>query len=404
MQVADVSVTVVGIGVEGWAGLADAARAEVLGADVVLGSVRQLALLPDDDDPKRRQVWPSPLVAALPEFLKQFSDQRIVALASGDPLLSGIGSTLIKLIGAERVTIVPHVSSEMLARARLGWPAESATTISVVGRSAYALLRELAPGRRVIVLSSDENTPAELTQLLTARGFGASRIVVFGDLGGTTETVVDTTVADYSGTAPRLNLVALELAGPLFAGWVAGLPDHLFEHDGQLTKRDLRASALSRLLPVPGQQLWDVGAGAGSIGIEWMRSHPTCQAIAVEADSDRAGRIARNANALGVPKLTIVQGSAPEALLGLPDPDAIFIGGGATRPGVLPTCLGALAPGGRIVVHGVTVETEVLLADTYAEHGGELTRIHVEHAGPVGSFTGWTPARSVTQWSFTKDT
>ena len=190
--------------------------------------------------------------------------------------------------------------------------------------------------------------------------------------------------------------------GPLLAGWATGLPDDAFEHDGQLTKRDLRAAALARLLPAPGQLLWDVGAGAGSVGIEWMRSHPTCRTIAVEADADRAERIARNARTLGVPALQVIPGTAPDALSELATPDAIFIGGGATRPGVLQRCLEALRGGGRIVVHGVTVETEALLAAAYGEHGGELTRIHVEHAAPVGSFTGWTPARAVTQWAFTK--
>lgn len=401
MPIADVDVTVIGIGADGWAGLVDRSRAEILRADVVLGAARQLALLPDVDR-QLREAWPSPLRAGMTALLEQFSGRRVVVLASGDPLLSGIGSTLIELIGRDRVTIVPHISSVTLARARLGWPADSVTTVSVVGRNVHALVRELAPGHRVLVLSSDEDTPTELTKLLIARGYGASRMTVFGNLGATTEYVLETTVADFAGTVPRLNLVALDLIGPLVCGWAPGLSDDLFEHDGQLTKRDLRASALARLLPAPGQQLWDVGAGAGSVGIEWMRAHPTCRAVAVEADVARAARIGRNADALGVPTLRVIQGSAPEALEDLPVPDAIFIGGGATRPGVLPLCMAALAAGGRIVVHAVTVETEALLADAYREHGGELTRIQVEHAVPVGSFTGWTPARTVTQWCFTK--
>jgi precorrin-6Y C5,15-methyltransferase (decarboxylating) len=199
-----------------------------------------------------------------------------------------------------------------------------------------------------------------------------------------------------------LNIVALELAGPLITGWAAGLPDEVFDNDGQLTKRDLRAAALARLLPAPGQLLWDVGAGAGSVGIEWMRAHPTCRTVAVEADGTRADRIGRNARHLGVPALRVVHGSAPEALDGLPSPHAVFIGGGGTRAGVLDACLRALLPGGRLVVHGVTVETEVLLAEAYREHAGELTRIHVERTAPVGTFTGWTPGRAVTQWAFTR--
>ncbi|WP_231750848.1 precorrin-6y C5,15-methyltransferase (decarboxylating) subunit CbiE [Mycobacterium sp. NAZ190054] len=397
----DVRLTVVGIGADGWAGLPEAARSAVSGAEIVLGAPRQLGLLPDVAG-QQRVSWPSPLRNALPAVLDEYRGRRVVALASGDPMVSGIGTTLVDLLGAERVAVLPQVSSVALARARLGWSAESTAVVSVVGRDVHAVLRELAPNRRVLVLSSDESTPAQLAALLVAAGYGASRMVVLGDLGGETETRTETTAGDFAGAAPRLNMVALELAGPLTAGWAAGLPDDVFEHDGQLTKRDLRAAALSRLMPAPGQLLWDVGAGAGSVGIEWMRAHPTCRTVAVEADAARADRIGRNAKALGVPALRVVHAGAPEALTGLPAPDAIFIGGGATRAGVLEECLRALRPGGRLVVHGVTVETEALLAGAYREHGGELTRIHVERAAPVGSFTGWTPGRAVTQWAFTR--
>jgi precorrin-6Y C5,15-methyltransferase (decarboxylating) len=392
---------VVGIGADGWDGLTAAAQAVIGSAEVVLGGSRQLALLPAADG-QARQPWPSPLRTTLSDVLRPFAGRRVVALASGDPMLSGIGTTLVETLGADRVTVIPQVSSAALARSRLGWSAESTAVVSVVGRDVHAVLRELAPARRVLVLSSDENTPATLAALLVARGYGPSRFVVLGDLGGSHEAIAETTAEQFAGEAPRLNIVALQLVGPLLAGWATGLPDDAFEHDGQLTKRDLRAAALARLLPAPGQLLWDVGAGAGSVGIEWMRSHPTCQTIAVEADAVRAERIGRNARTLGVPALQVIQGTAPDALRELTAPDAIFVGGSATRSGVLQRCLDALRDGGRIVVHGVTVETEALLAAAYGEHGGELTRIHVEHAAPVGSFTGWTPARAVTQWAFTK--
>jgi precorrin-6Y C5,15-methyltransferase (decarboxylating) len=397
----DLRVTVVGVGADGWDGLTPAARAIIGSADVVLGGPRQLALVPVTDG-QIHQRWPSPLSAALPELLTQFAGRHVVALASGDPMLSGIGTTLVDVLGADRVTIIPHLSSVTIARARLGWSAESTAVVSVVGRDVHTALRELAPGRRVLVLSSDEKTPAALADLLVARGYGPSRFVVLGGVGSDHETVDDTTAGEFSGASPRLNIIALQLNGPLLAGWATGLPDEAFEHDGQLTKRDLRAAALARLLPAPGQLLWDVGAGAGSVGIEWMRAHATCRAVAVEADTVRAERIGRNARSLGVPALHVVCASAPEALSDLAAPDAIFVGGGASRPGVLQRCLDELRGGGRIVVHGVTVETEAVLAAAYAEHGGELTRIHVEHAAPVGSFTGWTPARAVTQWAFTK--
>lgn len=227
-------------------------------------------------------------------------------------------------------------------------------------------------------------------------------MTVLGDLGSSSESSVSGAASSWAESSPALNVIAVEVIGNGLASWAAGLPDDAFENDGQLTKRDLRASALARLMPAPGQLLWDVGAGAGSVGIEWMRANSTCRTIAVESDPERAARIARNAHALGVPDLQVVQGRAPSALAGLEAPDAIFIGGGATRDGVLDTCIAALKPGGRLAIHGVTLETEVLLAKAYADHAGELTRVGVETAAPVGTFTGWTPARTVTQWAWDK--
>jgi precorrin-6Y C5,15-methyltransferase (decarboxylating) len=394
-------IIVVGIGADGWDGLSPAARSWVEAAPVVLGGRRHLDLLPDLPG-QRREPWPSPLRDGLPDLLASVRGRTVVALASGDPLVSGIGTTLVDLLGQEAVHVVPAVSSVALARAAMRWSAESSAVVSLVGREPSLLLRELAPGRRLLVLSSDERTPRRVAQLLVDAGYGDSGLTVLGDLGGpdaSSETFDRAWVLTTKEFAfPRLNVVALELVGPHLAGWVAGLPDDAFEHDGQLTKRDLRASALARLAPTPGEHLWDVGAGAGSVGIEWMRAHPTCTATAVEADPERAERIGRNASRLGVPGLAVVTGRAPEALANLSSPDAVFVGGGATRPGVLDACLSALRPGGRLVVHGVTLETEQLLADAYRAHGGELTRLAVETTAPIGGFTGWTPARTVTQW------
>jgi precorrin-6Y C5,15-methyltransferase (decarboxylating) len=409
-------ITVVGIGADGWSGLPERLRTLVLAADTVLGGRRHLAMLPDRPR-QRRQAWPSPLREGLPPLLASLDDASAdgaasdsaspdgpstVALASGDPLVSGIATTLIDLLGADAVRVEPAVSSVALARARMGWPAERCAVVGLVGRDPRLLLRQLAPGHRVLVLSSDGATPAAVAALLVGAGYGASRMTVLGDLGADSESRLETTadhwLASPPGTVPPLHVLALELLGPPGHGLVAGLPDDAFEHDGQLTKRDLRASALARLAPSPGQHLWDVGAGAGSVGIEWMRAHPSCTATAVEAHPERAARIGRNAGRLGVPGLEVVTGRAPDALAGLPAPDAVFVGGGATRPGVLDACLGALRPGGRIVVHGVTLETEQLLADAHRRHGGELTRIAVETTAPIGGFTGWRPARTVTQW------
>lgn len=391
-------VTVVGIGAGGYAELPPRLARLVDSARVVLGGPRHLAMLPPIAG-QEKIAWPSPLRAGLPALLASLGDGPVVALASGDPLVSGIGSTLIGMLGAERVTIHPAVSSVALARAALGWPAESCTVVTVVGREVATVVRELAPGRRILVLSADRSTPAQVAQLVTEAGYGRTWMTVMGDLGSPEESRRDGLAETWTGESPQLNIVALAVTGPHVLGWTAGLLDDAFEHDGQLTKRDLRASALARLAPTPGAHLWDVGAGAGSIGIEWMRAHPSCTATAVEADPDRAARIGRNAARLGVPGLRVVTGRAPEALAGLERPDAVFVGGGATVPGVLDNCLAALAPSGRLVVHGVTVETEVLLASAYREHGGELVRIGVETAAPIGSFTGWTPARTVTEWS-----
>jgi precorrin-6Y C5,15-methyltransferase (decarboxylating) len=310
-------------------------------------------------------------------------------------LLSGIGTTLVKRLGATRVRILPALSSVTLARARLGWPAEETDVVTVVGRDVHRVNRVLAPGRRVLVLGS---TAAAIGSLLEARGYGDSRMTVLEELGGPGERRSDGWTHQGSGLA----VVAVECAAAPAApalSLVGGLPDDAFEHDGQLTKRDLRASALARLAPTPGELLWDVGAGAGSIAIEWSRVYPGNRAIAVERDPERAARISRNADALGVPELRVVTGFAPDALADLPAPDAVFVGGGLTVPGVLEVCLATKA---RLVAHGVTLESEQALSRAYLEHGGELVRLSVEQAAPLGGFTGWKPARTVTQWSVTR--
>jgi precorrin-6Y C5,15-methyltransferase (decarboxylating) len=393
-------VAVIGVGADGWAGLAEATRTRIVGAEVLVGGRRLLGLVPDSEG-QVRELLPADLRPGLVELMERHAGRRVVVLASGDPFVSGIGTTVVDLLGAGFAEVVPAVSSVALARARMGWSAESTEALTLVGRDLHLVLRHLAPGHRLLVLSSDETTPEQLAALLHRHGYGATRMTVLGDLGSADESRVEGTASGWSAQVSRLTVVALDLRGPVVGSWATGLRDEDFEHDGQLTKRDLRASALARLAPQPGQLLWDVGAGAGSVGIEWMRAHPTCSAVAVEADPERADRIGRNAASLGVPSLRVVPGHAPEVLGSLPDPDAVFVGGGATVPGVVAGCLARLAPGGRLVVHGVTVETETLLAGLYAELGGELVRIAIEHAAPLGGFTGWTPARTVTQWAVT---
>lgn len=397
-------VVVVGIGADGWDGLPAASRVEVERAGVLFGSARQLALVPPTVEVERVP-WPSPLSESLPRLVEQFADRAVVVLASGDPMLSGIGTTLTRLLGHERVRVLPVPSSVSLACARLGWAVEDTTVVPLVGRPVELLHPHVQPGRRLLVLGSDGGTPGQVAALLTGRGFGASALTVLGDLGGPAESTAFGTAADWSHASPALAVTAVECSadpGTVPLPTTPGLPDEAYESDGQLTKADVRAVTLARLAPVPGGLLWDVGAGAGSIGIEWMRVHPASRAVAVESSPERAERIGRNAHRLGVPSLDVVTGRAPEALEGLPRPDAVFIGGGLTVPGLPEACWGALPSGGRLVANAVTVESEAVLAGWFGRVGGDLVRIGVQHAEPVGRFTGWRPAMPVTIWSVRK--
>jgi precorrin-6Y C5,15-methyltransferase (decarboxylating) len=376
------TISVVGIGADGWAGLPEASRQVLRTAEVIMGSRRQLDLL-TWDVPGERLAWPSPMLPALPSLFEAHRDRRIAVLASGDPMFYGIGTTLVKRFGVERVRVLPHPSSVSLACARLGWPVEETDVVSLVGRPLSLVNAFLQPGRRLLVLGG---SVAEVTELVGDRG----EVTVLSSLGGPRES--------RSPHAHGLHVIAISVTGGPWLPVVPGLPDEAYDHDGQLTKREIRALTVARLAPAPGQVLWDVGAGAGSVGIEWMRAHRSCRCIAIESDAERAGRIAVNASSLGVPDLVVVHGSAPSALSSLDPPDAVFVGGGATFPGVLDRCWSALNPGGRLVVNAVTLESSSLLVDWHGRIGGDLTRIAIERAAPVGGFTGWRPAMPVTQW------
>ncbi|MBJ7451942.1 MAG: precorrin-6y C5,15-methyltransferase (decarboxylating) subunit CbiE, partial [Blastococcus sp.] len=385
-------VVVVGIGADGWDGLSPVARRSIEDAEVLRGSERQLALVPSSVGAERVP-WPRPLAPALPGLREAHPGRRVVVLASGDPMFSGIGTSLVRALGSEAVQVVPHPSSVTLACARMGWSVEETAVVPVVGRPVELVAPHVTPGRRLLVLGSDSTSPAALADRLTAWGYGASRVTALAQLGGPGERRFTGTATDWphAETDP-LVVTAVEVVadpGTVPLPTTPGLPDDAYEHDGQLTKRDVRAVTLARLGPLPGRLLWDVGAGSGSIGIEWMRTHPSCRAVAVESAPDRAERIARNAARLGVPDLQVVEGRAPEALAGLPAPDAVFVGGGATVPGVLDACWDALPSGGRLVVNAVTLESEAVLAERHARHGGELVRLGVAHAVPVGGFSGW---------------
>jgi precorrin-6B C5,15-methyltransferase / cobalt-precorrin-6B C5,C15-methyltransferase len=393
-------VTVVGIGADGWDGLSSRGAAAVSAAQVIIGGRRQLDLLPDAVTGMRVPL-PSPLLPGLKVVIGDHADASIVVLASGDPMFHGIGSTLVRLLGADQVTVLPHPSSVSLAAARLGWALDDIEVVSAVGRPLDLVHPALQPGRRLLVLVAEQRAAADIHSLLEARGFGSSPVTVLADLGGDAESVAPARAAPPS----RLAIIAIECVADPDATLLPrtpGLPDNAFDHDGQITKHEIRAVALAALAPVPGQLLWDVGAGSGSIGIEWMRVHPASRAIAIEPRAERRDRIARNATALGVPGLRIVAGTAPAALVNLPRPDAVFIGGAVTGAGVVPTCVAALVPGGRIVANAVTIEGEQALVAWRKQLGGTLTRIAVERADPLGSFTTWRPALPVVQWSLRK--
>ncbi|MFI6644946.1 precorrin-6y C5,15-methyltransferase (decarboxylating) subunit CbiE [Streptomyces sp. NPDC050504] len=400
-------VSVVGIGADGWDGLPEASRTALADADALIGGPRQLALLPDACR-GLRVAWPSPLRPAVPGLIAEHerAGHRIAVLASGDPMFYGIGRTLTEILGADRLRVLPHPSALAHACARLGWPVEAVETVTLVGRPAARLAAALHEGRRVLVLSAGAGTPREVAALLADRGYGPSRMRVLEQLGAPAERLLDGTAGAWEHPpGDPLNVIAVDCRrapDALRLGAVPGLPDAAYETDGQLTKRHVRAATLGALAPAPGELLWDVGGGSGSIAVEWLRTHPSCRAVSVERDPVRAKRIEGNADRLGVPGLRVVTGRAPDALAKLPEPDAVFIGGGLTAPGLLDACWAALPVGGRLVANTVTLESEALLADWYRRWGGELVRLAVAHAVPVGGFTGWRQAMPVTQWSVTK--
>lgn len=394
-------IEVVGIGAGGWESLGSIERGLILNAELLVGGHRHLNMIPAGV--ARRVAWTPNFRDRLVEVLSTQRLDSVVVLASGDPMLAGVGSTIVQLFGIAAVRIHPAVSSVALARARMGWPDDTVEVIRLRGGDLDLIRRAVFPGRRLLVLSRDADSPQEIARLLGSVGFGDSVLTVLGDLGTATESQVAVRAADFAGSGPGLNVVCVECRTTSAGSWslTPGLPDQIYDHDGQLTKRNVRASALAHLQPRPGELLWDVGAGAGSVAIEWLRAHPSCRAVAVEQDLVRVERIRVNAGRLGVPGLVVAHGRAPEALDGLPTPDAVFVGGGGSSDTV-ERCWSSLAPGGRLVVHAVTQETELVVTTCWQRHGGELTRISVEQLERIGRYHGWKPARAVVQWSVSK--
>ncbi|MDP6951840.1 MAG: precorrin-6y C5,15-methyltransferase (decarboxylating) subunit CbiE [Alphaproteobacteria bacterium] len=386
--------TVVGIGEDGLDGLGPAARKALDGAAVLVGGERHLAMVPDDG--RERLAWSSPLGHRLDEIVAR-RGEAICVLASGDPMCFGIGTTLAARVPIAEMRIFPAPSAFSLACARLGWSLPDVECLSLHGRPFAAVNAYLYPGAKLLALSNDGATPAKLAAHLVAYGYGESKISVFERMGGADERCIEATAAKWDGDAADLNTIAVACAGTGGHARSPGLDDDAYESDGQLTKREVRAVTLSALAPLPGQLLWDVGAGAGSIAIEWLRSDPRCRAIAIEKDAQRCARITSNANALGVPGLDVVEGAAPVALAGLAQPHAIFLGGGVADEKTWQVCWQALANGGRLVANAVTVAGESRMLEWQGRTGGRLARLAVSRAEPMGGVVAWRAMRPVTQ-------
>jgi precorrin-6Y C5,15-methyltransferase (decarboxylating) len=394
--------SVIGIGEDGIAGLAPAARALVETAEILAGGERHLAMVPERAG-QERFAWGKPFLASVEQLLAR-RGRRVCVLASGDPQWFGIGATLAQRVDPAEMTILPAPGAFALAAARLGWALDDVDCITLHGRPLEQLHFYLQRGARILALSEDGDTPAAAAALLARAGFGSAAITVLEHLGGAQERILGDRADAWShGRCADLNTLAIAVAGGPANPRVPGLDDNAFLHDGNITKREVRAVTLSRLAPQPGELLWDVGAGSGSIGIEWLRADRRNRAIAIEARETRRQMIAQNALQLGVPRLEIRGGTVPDALDGLPAPDAVFIGGGILAEGLVERCVAALKPCGRLVANVVTLEGEAAIVQGWQRHGGELSRLYVARADHVGRFHGWHAMMPVTQWSLVKE-
>ncbi len=393
---------IIGIGEDGIAGLSAAARAQVEQAEVIIGGDRHHSLAPNVT--AERLAWPSPFDAMI-EVIRSHKGRRVVVLATGDPLWFSVGARIANpkygdVISKSDITYHPQLSAFQWAAARMGWSLADAETITAHGRAVEQVIPYFWPGARLLILTAGSQTPGEVAALLTSRGYGASRMSVLGALGGPNETRADGVAESWAADVPAFNTLAVEVIGAPEAllSRVPGLPDDAFVHDGKMTKREIRALTLAKLMPARGEMLWDIGTGCGSIAVEWMRAAPDALAVGIDNKSERLAMARKNGVVLGTPKLTLIEGDALKALDDLPAPNAIFIGGGLTRDLAL-RCRDALGKNGRLAVNAVTLEGEAVLLALHAEIGGELVRLSTTRAEPVGSFRGWRPAMPVTQWS-----
>ena len=394
--------TVIGLGEDGLSALSPAARTLIESAEVIVGGQRHLDMVPKCQNVER-MLWRSPLSDSVAEIGKH-TGKRVTVLATGDPMWFGIGVTLTRAFGHDALTIIPAPGAFSLAAARMGWPLADVTCLTLHGRPLSLINLHICPDARLLVLSENGGTPSAVADALVERGYGPSRLTVFEHMGGSSESIYEAT-AERSGDSryADLNTIAIEClraADAIVLSRLAGLPDDAYEHDRQLTKREVRASTLAALAPQPRHHLWDVGAGAGSVAIEWMRAGG--QATAFEHNLDRVATIARNAERLGVPRLSIVPGVAPATFEGVERPNAVFIGGGLSNPGLADACWEALESGGQIVANVVTVEGESELIRRQSALGGTLTRLAISHLEAQGRFNAWRARAPVTQWSAVK--
>lgn len=399
--------SIVGIGETGWEDLNGEAKRAIEAAELLYGAPRHLAFVPAGASAAVRIPWPSPMAPAVDRILTDYRGKKTTTvLATGDPMLYGVGVRLTRDLAATEFRVIPQVSGFSLACARLGWPIADTNLITLVNRPVEQLLRYLYPGQRVVVFSEDGNTPTMVAKLLTQAGYGPSRITLFESLGGCSERTTTGLAASWGhNQCGKLNLIGILCFADTTARVLpltSGLPDEAFDTDGQLTKREIRAVTLARLAPLPNQTLWDVGAGSGSVGIEWVRVHPSCSCIAFETRADRAARIRMNAAQLGVPGLTVIEGTAPAAFVGVRVPDVIFMGGSVDDDHLFDACWAALPAGGRLVANGVTIQSESSLAVRHILYGGDLVRMMIARTDRIGGSLTWRPMMPITQWTVTK--
>ena len=392
---------IVGIGEEGLAGLLPATRAIVEAAEVIVGGDRHHDL--SSAIAAERVAWPSPFDALI-DMLRGFKGRRVVVLATGDPLWFSVGARIGRAIDPAEIVYHPQLSAFQLAAARMGWSLADVETLTVHGRPVEQMIAFIQPGARLLILTTGAQTPAQIAGFLTERGFGGSKMTVLAAMGGEREARFDGIAQDWNHTVPAFNTLAVDCVAAPDAALlprVPGLADDMFRHDGTMTKQEVRAATLAKLMPMRGALLWDIGCGCGSVAVEWMRAARYARAIGIEPRADRRAMAAANALALGTPRLELIEGQVPEALTGLAAPDAVFIGGGLSIE-TFDAAWEALRPLGRLVCNAVTLESEAVLIALHKAHGGQLVKLQVNRAEPVGNLTGWRPLMPVTQWSVIK--